>query len=84
MYPEFETLQSKNFEKRIAALQYRILSLLTLSAEKKYNRKIALTFFLDLRFQIFLVLIISTLSETFIFSLFIITRQGGGILRDPY
>lgn len=34
MYPEFETLQRKNFEKRIAALQYRILSLLTLSAEK--------------------------------------------------
>ena len=38
MYPEFETLQGKNFEKRIAALQYRILSLLTLSAEKKYNQ----------------------------------------------
>ena len=38
MYPEFETLQRKNFEKRIAALQYRILSLLTLSAEKKYNQ----------------------------------------------
>ena len=35
-YPQFETFQRKNFEKRIAALQNRILSLLTLSASEKY------------------------------------------------
>ena len=37
-YPQFETFQRKNFEKRIAALQNRILSLLTLSASKKYHQ----------------------------------------------
>ena len=37
-FPQFETIQRKNFEKRIAALQNRILSLLTLSASKKYNQ----------------------------------------------
>jgi len=37
-YPQFETFQRKNFEKRIAALQNRILSLLTLSASEKYNQ----------------------------------------------
>lgn len=35
-YPQFETFQRKNFEKRIATLQKRILSLLTLSASEKY------------------------------------------------
>jgi CRP-like cAMP-binding protein len=37
-YPQFETFQRKNFEKRIAALQNRILSLLTLSGSEKYNQ----------------------------------------------
>ena len=37
-YPFFETIQRKNFEKRIATLQKRILSLLTLSASEKYNQ----------------------------------------------
>lgn len=37
-YPQFETFQRKNFEKRIATLQKRILSLLTLSASEKYNQ----------------------------------------------
>ncbi|MBT3741670.1 MAG: Crp/Fnr family transcriptional regulator [Polaribacter sp.] len=37
-YPQFETFQRKNFEKRIATLQNRILSLLTLSASKKYHQ----------------------------------------------
>jgi len=37
-YPPFETFQRKNFEKRTAILQKRILSLLTLSASEKYNQ----------------------------------------------
>ena len=37
-YPHFEVFQRKNFEKRIAALQKRILSLLALSAAEKYNQ----------------------------------------------
>jgi len=37
-HPQFEALQRKNFEKRIATLQRRILSLLTLSASEKYDR----------------------------------------------
>jgi CRP-like cAMP-binding protein len=37
-FPRFETLQRKNFEKRIATLQKRILNLLTLSASEKYNQ----------------------------------------------
>lgn len=37
-YPQFETFQRKNFEKRIATLQKRILSLLTLSASEKYSQ----------------------------------------------
>jgi len=37
-YPQFETFQRKNFEKRIATLQKRILSLLTLPASEKYNQ----------------------------------------------
>ena len=37
-FPQFETIQRKNFEKRIAALQKRILSLLVLSAAEKYNQ----------------------------------------------
>ncbi len=37
-YPPFETFQRKNFEKRTATLQKRILSLLTLSATDKYNK----------------------------------------------
>lgn len=37
-YPELATFQRKNFEKRIAALQKRILSLLTLTASEKYNQ----------------------------------------------
>lgn len=37
-YPQFETFQRKNFEKRIAALQNRVLSLLTLSAPEKYSQ----------------------------------------------
>ncbi len=37
-YPQFEALQRKNFEKRIATLQKRILSLLTLSASEKYQQ----------------------------------------------
>lgn len=37
-YPQFEAFQRRNFEKRIATLQKRILSLLTLSAAEKYNQ----------------------------------------------
>lgn len=37
-YPEIATFQRKSFEKRIAALQKRILSLLTLTASEKYNQ----------------------------------------------
>jgi len=37
-YPEIATFQRKSFEKRIAALQKRILSLLTLSASEKYSQ----------------------------------------------
>ena len=37
-FPQFETIQRKNFEKRISALQKRILSLLALSAAEKYNQ----------------------------------------------
>ncbi|MFT6689442.1 MAG: CRP-like cAMP-binding protein [Saprospiraceae bacterium] len=37
-FPQFETIQRKNFEKRISALQKRILSLLALSAIEKYNQ----------------------------------------------
>jgi len=37
-FPQFETIQRKNFEKRISALQKRILSLLALSATEKYNQ----------------------------------------------
>lgn len=40
-YPLFETFQRKNFEKRIATLQRRILSLLTLSATEKYDQFLA-------------------------------------------
>ena len=36
-FPDFEVFQRKNFEKRIAALQRRILNLLALSATEKYN-----------------------------------------------
>jgi CRP-like cAMP-binding protein len=35
-FPQFEVFQRKNFEKRIATLQKRILNLLTLSASEKY------------------------------------------------
>jgi CRP-like cAMP-binding protein len=37
-YPPFEAFQRKNFEKRIATMQKRILSLLTLSASEKYDQ----------------------------------------------
>ena len=37
-FPQFETIQRKNFEKRVSALQKRILSLLALSAAQKYNQ----------------------------------------------
>jgi CRP-like cAMP-binding protein len=37
-FPQFETFQRKNFEKRTATLQKRILSLLTLTAAEKYNQ----------------------------------------------
>jgi len=37
-FPQFEVFQRKNFEKRMATLQKRILSLLTLSASEKYNQ----------------------------------------------
>ena len=37
-HPAFEVFQRKNFEKRIAILQKRILSLLTLSASEKYDQ----------------------------------------------
>lgn len=37
-YPQFETFQRKNFEKRMATLQKRILNLLALSASEKYNQ----------------------------------------------
>jgi len=37
-YPQFEPFQRKNFEKRTATLQKRILSLLTLTASEKYNQ----------------------------------------------
>ena len=37
-FPEFEVFQRKNFERRIATLQKRILSLLTLTGAEKYNQ----------------------------------------------
>ncbi len=37
-YPQFEAFQRRNFERRIATLQKRILSLLTLSASEKYDQ----------------------------------------------
>lgn len=37
-YPQFETFLRRNFEKRLAVLQKRVLSLLTLSASEKYNQ----------------------------------------------
>ena len=37
-HPEFETFQRKNFEKRIATLQRRILNLLSLTAVEKYDK----------------------------------------------
>lgn len=37
-FPQFEPMQRKNFEKRISALQKRILSLLAMSAADKYNQ----------------------------------------------
>ncbi|GAB1309667.1 Crp/Fnr family transcriptional regulator [Urechidicola sp. KH5] len=37
-FPQFEMMQRKNFEKRIAALQKRILNLLALTAAEKYNQ----------------------------------------------
>ena len=37
-FPDFEVFQRKNFEKRIAALQTRILNLLSLTAAEKYNQ----------------------------------------------
>ena len=37
-FPQFEVLQRKNFEKRISALQKRILNLLALTAAEKYNQ----------------------------------------------
>ena len=38
IFPQFETIQRKNFEKRISSLQKRILNLLTLTAAEKYNQ----------------------------------------------
>ena len=52
--------------------------------EKKSKTKIATTFFLGTRSQKFLVLIISTLSDTFIFSLFMIIEEDWSTLRHPY
>jgi len=40
-HPQFEVFQRKNFERRIATLQRRILSLLTLSAAEKYEQFIS-------------------------------------------
>ena len=37
-FPQFEIFQRKNFEKRIAALQKRIVHLLALTAAEKYNQ----------------------------------------------
>lgn len=37
-HPEFETFQRKNFERRIATLQKRILNLLSLNAVEKYDK----------------------------------------------
>ena len=37
-FPQFEIIQRKNFEKRISALQKRILGLLALTAAEKYNQ----------------------------------------------
>ena len=37
-HPPFEAFQRKNFERRVATLQKRILNLLTLSATQKYNQ----------------------------------------------
>ncbi len=37
-YPQFESFQRKNFERRITTLQKRILNLLTLTALEKYNQ----------------------------------------------
>ena len=36
-FPQFEASQRKNFQKRLAALQKRILGLLTLTASEKYT-----------------------------------------------
>lgn len=40
-FPQFEAFQRKNFEKRIAALQKRILGLLTQTAAEKYNQYVS-------------------------------------------
>ncbi len=37
-FPQFEVFQRKNFQNRVAALQKRILGLLTLTASEKYNQ----------------------------------------------
>ena len=37
-FPDFEVFQRKNFEKRVAALQRRILNLLAFTAAEKYNQ----------------------------------------------
>ena len=37
-FPQFELIQRKNFEKRISALQKRIVHLLALTAAEKYNQ----------------------------------------------
>jgi len=37
-YPQFETFQRRNFERRISTLQKRILSLLSLTASEKYTQ----------------------------------------------
>ena len=51
---------------------------------KKSKTKMALFFFLGIRFRKFLFLTISTLSDTFIFSLFMIIGGGGGTLWHPH
>ena len=40
-YPEFETFQRKNLERRLATLQKRILNLLALTAVEKYDKFIS-------------------------------------------
>ncbi len=40
-YPEFETFQRKNLERRLATLQKRILNLLALNAVEKYDKFIS-------------------------------------------